>query len=183
MRFHSVAFALITASVTSTGFAQSAVGVTGSSARTIHWAQPTVASTTVQTAERQYGSFVLQALGGTIGSAAGLAVGLATINECDGDDDLACGLEKASVTGALGVIGATTAVVFVGRAAAERPSIVGSLLGGVAGSAVGVGLHHLITEEMSQNLPDAGTFALFTITQGVLAAAGGRIGAMMRARR
>ena len=175
-----VAFGIVTATVSSVGLAQSPAGVTRSLAQT-NGSSHTLASTPVQRSERDYGSFALQSLGGTVGSAAGLAIGLAVTNDCDGEDDVVCGLKKASLTGAIGVIGATVGVAVVGRDASQRPSIIGSLLGGVVGSIVGIGLHHLITEEMSQQIPDVGTIALFTLSQGTFAAAGGRIGAMIRA--
>jgi hypothetical protein len=161
---------------------QSPAGVTRSSSSSTVSSHVRVISTTAETAASRYGNFGLQALGGSLGSLAGVAVGLAVTDDCTGEDDVVCALETLSITGALGVMGATAGVAIAGRSANQRPSIVGGLLGAAAGTAIGVGLHHLITEEMNKELNDAGTFALFTISQGTFAAAGARLGAMLRSR-
>jgi hypothetical protein len=162
--------------------AQTPAGVTRSSSSWTASSRVPGISTTAETAASHYGSFGLQAVSGTLGSLAGLGIGLALTNDCTGEDDVVCALETLSIAGALGVVGATAGVAVAGRTANQRPSIVGGLLGAAAGTVIGVGLHHLITEEMNQRLNDAGTLALFTISQGSLAAAGARLGATLRAR-
>jgi hypothetical protein len=158
-RAASLALALLTASPT-TALAQrtSPAAVTGASA------------------------FAAEALGGTVGSALGIAVGLAIAkpDDCPPEDDVACPLQRLSITGLVGIAGATLGTAVAGRWARSDPSIVGAFLGAAAGAAVGIGLEHLITEEMGQSLGNAGAIVLFSVTQGILAAAGSRIGAALR---
>lgn len=127
-------------------------------------------------------AFTAEALGGTVGSALGIAIGLAVAkpNDCPSDDDVACTLQKLGITGIIGVAGATIGTAIAGRLAGTGPSIVGALLGAAAGAAVGIGLEHFITEEMDRTLGDAGTVVLFSMAQGILAAAGSRLVASLR---
>jgi hypothetical protein len=126
-------------------------------------------------------AFAAEAVGGAVGAALGIAVGLAIAkpNECAADDDVVCTLQRLSITGVVGVAGATIGTAVAGRLAGTRPSLAGALLGAVTGLAVGIGLEHLITEELNQSLGDAGAVVLFSVTQGILAAAGSRFVAQM----
>ena len=127
-------------------------------------------------------AFAIEALGGAAGSALGIAVGLAVANprECPSDDDVACILEKLAVTGLVGVAGTTIGATVAGRIGGTRPSAPGALLGALAGAAAAIALEHLLTEEMGRSLGDAGTVLLFSMTQGILAAAGSGLGARIR---
>lgn len=127
-------------------------------------------------------AFASEAVGGTIGSALGIAIGLAVArpSDCRSDDDVACALQKLGITGIIGVTGATIGTVVAGRWVGAKPSVVGAFLGAAAGAVAGIGLEHLVTEEMDRSLGDAGTIVLFSVTQGILAAAGSRIGARLR---
>jgi hypothetical protein len=100
-------------------------------------------------------AFGVEALGGMAGSALGIAIVLAVAkpNDCPSDDDVACTLQKLGITG---------------------------VVGAAAGAAVGVGLEHFITEEMNQSLGDSATVVLFSVTQGIVAAAGSRLGTRLR---
>jgi hypothetical protein len=126
-------------------------------------------------------AFAVEALGGTVGSALGIAIGLAVAkpDDCPPEDDVACTLQKLGITGIVGVAGATIGTAVAGRWAGTRPSLLGAFLGAAAGAAAGIGLEHLVTEEMSQSLGDAGTLVLFSVTQGIRAAAGSRLVARM----
>jgi hypothetical protein len=150
-------------------------------------ASPTVAlpQRTAPAAVTGASAFAAEALGGAAGSAVGVVLGLsiARPDDCPVEDDVVCPLQRLSVAGLMGVAGATIGTVVAGRAANTNPSLVGAFLGAVAGAAAGIGLDHLITEEMGQSLGDVGAIALFSVTQGVLAAAGSRIGARLAARR
>ena len=129
-------------------------------------------------------AFAAEALGGVLGSAVGIGVGLAVAqpDDCPSDDDVVCTLRRLGVTGAIGVVGGTIGTVVAGRLAGTEPSIAGAFLGAAAGAAAGIGLEHLITEEMGQSLGNAGAVLLFSVTQGILAAAGSRIGARLTRR-
>jgi hypothetical protein len=122
-------------------------------------------------------AFATEAVGGTIGSAIGIAVGLAVAKpaDCPSEDDVACTLQRLGITGVIGVAGATIGTHVAGRLAGTSPSLLGAFLGAAAGAAAGVGLEHLITEELNQQLGNAGTLLLFSVTQGLLAAAGSRL--------
>ena len=127
-------------------------------------------------------AFSVEALGGTVGSALGITIGLAVAKptDCPSDDDVACTLQKLGITGIIGVVGATIGTAVAGRWAATDPSLIGAFVGAAAGAAVGIGLEHLVTEEMDRSLGDVGTVVLFSVTQGILAAAGSRLGARLR---
>jgi hypothetical protein len=127
-------------------------------------------------------AFAVEALGGTVGSALGIAVGLAVAkpDECPSADDVVCTLRRLGITGIIGVAGATIGTAAVGRWAGTDPSLIGAFVGAAAGAAAGIGLEHLVTEEMGQSLGNAGTVVLFSVVQGMLAAAGSRLVARVR---
>jgi hypothetical protein len=127
-------------------------------------------------------AFGVEALGGTVGSALGIAIGLAIAkpNDCPSDDDVACTLQRLGITGIIGVAGATIGTAVAGRWADTDPSLIGAFVGAAAGAAIGIGLEHFVTEEMNRSLGDVGTVVLFSVTQGILAAAGSRLGARLR---
>jgi hypothetical protein len=124
-------------------------------------------------------AFAAEAVGGALGSAVGIGLGLAVArpDDCPSDDDVVCTLRRLGVTGVIGVIGATVGTAVAGRLADTDPSLVGAFLGAAAGAAAGIGLEHLITEEMGQPLGNVGAVLLFSVTQGILAAAGSRLAA------
>ena len=126
-------------------------------------------------------AFAIEAAGGTIGSLAGVALGLAVakVDSCD-SEDLSCILSGISVGGLGGVIGATLGTVVVGRSAGTRPSAVGAFVGSLIGVAAGVGVVHLITEEASTRLGRVGSVLVFSTSQGLVTALGSRIGASLR---
>ena len=128
-------------------------------------------------------AFAIEAAGGTVGSLAGVALGLAVarIDSCD-SEDLACILSGLSVGGRGGVGGATLGTVVVGRRFDTRPSTAGAIVGSVVGVAAGLGVVHLITEEASTRLGRVGGVLVFSTTQGLLTALGSRIGASIRDR-
>jgi hypothetical protein len=127
-------------------------------------------------------AFATEALGGAVGSALGIAIGLAVAkpDDCPSSDDVVCTLQRLGVTGVIGVVGTTIGSNVAGRLAGTNPSLLGGFLGAVAGAAAGVGLEHLITEELNQQLGNVGAVLLFSVTQGILAAAGSRILASIR---
>ena len=127
--------------------------------------------------------FAIEAAGGTVGSLAGVALGLAVarVDSCD-SEDLACILSGLSVGGLGGVIGATLGTVIVGRRFETRPSTAGAIVGSLVGVAAGIGIVHLITEEASTRLGRVGSVLVFSTSQGLVTALGSRIGASIRDR-
>src|SRR5215211_7434443 len=128
-------------------------------------------------------AFVMEAAGGTVGSLAGVTLGLAVarIDNCD-SEDLACILSGLSVGGLGGVVGATLGTVVAGRRFDTRPSTAGAIVGSLVGVAAGLGVVHLITEEASTRLGRVGGVLVFSTTQGLLTGLGSRIGASIRDR-
>lgn len=127
------------------------------------------------------GAFTIEAGGGTIGSLAGVLAGLAIArpDRCN-VDDLKCTLAGLGAGGIGGTIGATVGSVVAGRAAGTRPSTPGAFVGAVAGAFAGAGFVHLLTEEVNLHLGKPVTLVVFSLAQGVLTAAGSRIGASLR---
>ena len=127
-------------------------------------------------------AFAAEALGGTVGSAVGLAVGLAVArpDDCPSSDDIPCTLRRLGAVGVAGVAGATVGTVVAGRMAGSSPSVVGAFLGAAAGAVAGVALEHFVTEEMNRSIGNVGTLVLFSVTQGILAAAGSRLVVKLR---
>ena len=126
-------------------------------------------------------AFAIEAAAGTVGSLAGVALGLAvaSVDSCD-SEDLSCILSGISVGGLGGVIGATLGTVVAGRRLDTRPSAAGAFIGSLIGVAAGIGVVHLITEEASTRLGRVGSVLVFSTTQGVVTALGSRIGATLR---
>jgi hypothetical protein len=126
-------------------------------------------------------AFSIEAAGGTIGSLAGVVTGLAVgrIDRC-GDEELSCNLSALAVGAIVGTIGATAGAVIAGRTNDTRPSPIGAFAGAVVGAFAGVGAIHLLTEEANVRLNRPGVLVVFSLAQGVLTAAGSRLGASWR---
>jgi hypothetical protein len=133
----------------------------------------------LQTQEPSTGTRALavEALGGTAGSLAGVAAGLALhraiAGTCHGDD-LACVFEKIGTVGLVSVVGATVGTVAVGRAAGTRPSVLGATLGAVVGMAAGVGVMQLF-EDLAQVRDRSARIGMYVVTQGVVTAIGSAV--------
>jgi hypothetical protein len=123
-------------------------------------------------------AFSIEAAGGTIGSLAGVVTGLALarIDRC-GDEELSCNLSALAVGAIAGTIGATAGTVIAGRTNETRPSPIGAFAGAVAGAFAGVGAIHLLTEEANVRLNRPVVLVVFSVAQGLLTAAGSRLGA------
>lgn len=123
-------------------------------------------------------AFSIEAAGGTVGSFAGVVTGLAIarIDRC-GNEDLSCNLSALAVGAIAGTIGATAGTVIAGRMNETQPSPIGAFAGAVAGAFAGAGAIHLLTEEANVRLNRPVVLVVFSVAQGVLCAAGSRIGA------
>jgi hypothetical protein len=117
-------------------------------------------------------SLALEALGGSLGSAAGIGL-VVLISDC-GVDDLACDILTAGAAGVAGVVGATVGTALVARQTGARYSVAGAALGAILGTAVGLGVHYLVNSNSDRNLDDAIVLPIFAISQGLFAAIAGR---------
>jgi len=124
--------------------------------------------------------FSIEAAGGTLGSALGVGIGLliADPGDCDGED-LQCILEGLGVTGLVAAATAPLGTVLAGRAYDTEPSMLGAVLGSVAGVAVGLGVIKLF-DEAGVPLEGLGAGVAFTLSHGIVTALGSRLVAALR---
>jgi hypothetical protein len=134
------------------------------------WLGPAALSARSQQSARS--SVVLEALGGSVGSAAGIGL-VFLVSEC-GVDDLACEIVTVGVGGVAGVVGATLGTALVARQTGARHSVAGAVAGAILGTGVGLGVHYLLNRNSDRNLGDMVVVPIFAISQGVFAAVGGR---------
>ena len=118
------------------------------------------------------GSFVVEALGGSLGSLAG--IGVIALTSCGGDD-LGCSIIRVGAGGVTGAIGATIGTALAARYTRSRRSVVGSALGAVVGTGVGLGVHYAFNRNSDRNLGDAVVVPIFVLSQGTFAAIGSRL--------
>lgn len=119
------------------------------------------------------GGFVLEGLGGAVGSLAGIGV-VALAAHC-GHEDLGCVILNVGAGGALGAVGATIGTTLVARHTKSARSVAGAALGALVGTGVGLGLHYAFNHSSDRNLGDAVTVPLFVISQGAFSALGSRL--------
>jgi hypothetical protein len=115
---------------------------------------------------------VLEALGGSVGAAAGIGIVL-LVSDC-GVDDMACEFISVGIAGAAGVVGATLGTRLVARQTGAKHAVAGAALGAILGTAVGLGVHYLVNRNSDRNLDDAIVLPIFAISQGLFAAIVGR---------
>jgi uncharacterized membrane protein YfcA len=131
-----------------------------------------------QRAPRSGGSaFAVEAVGGVVGSLVGVGAGLLianAVNACE-SEDLVCDIRRVTTTGVASIAGATLGTVVAGRTADTQPSTLGAFLGALAGTAAGVGMVHLLTEETKIARNNATLVVAYSVTQGIVAAVGSRI--------
>lgn len=118
--------------------------------------------------------FALEALGGSAGSLVGIGL-VALASEC-GVEDMGCIITTVGAGGVMGAAGATLGVTLAARATGSPRSFAGAAIGAVVGTGVGLGLHWLLNHNSDRNLGDRIVVPIFVLSQGVLAAAGSRIG-------
>ena len=143
-------------------------------AATLGLATPALAQSSVAPSRAgvSRGAFAIEALAGTAGSLAGIAiVGLGT--DCDADD-LGCVINRIGGAGALGAVGATVGVALAARRTGAPRSTAGAAIGAVVGTGVGLGVHYLLNRNSDRNLDRAVVIPIFAVSQGVVAALGSR---------
>jgi len=125
---------------------------------------------------RGVAAFGIEAAGGVLGSAAGLGLGFLITNPGDcPSDDLGCTLQKVGAALAISAGGSGLGTVVLGRASHTQPSALGAFVGAAVGIAAGVGVVHLISEELDLSREDAVLWVGYTLTQGVVSALGSRL--------
>ncbi|MCI0435309.1 MAG: hypothetical protein L0271_16960 [Gemmatimonadetes bacterium] len=135
-----------------------------------------------QAADRSAGNALLvESAGGILGSGAGLGLGLllADAGGCV-SDDISCYIENAAIAAAISTIGSGLGTNLAGRIGSTRPSAVAGWIGAIAGAAAGIGVTHLLAEELDLTRSDLVLAFSYSITQGVVSAVGSRIGAWLR---
>lgn len=154
------------------GLTAAAVAAVATGAASTAGAQAPVAAP----AGARYGggtAFAIEALAGSVGSLAGMAVvGLGS--DCD-SDDLGCIINTIGAGGIAGMVGATVAVTLAARHTGSPRSVAGAALGAVVGTGVGLGVHYLVNKGTDRNLGEAVVIPIFAVSQGVVAAAGSRL--------
>jgi hypothetical protein len=126
-------------------------------------------------------AFAIEAAGGSIGSVAGAALGLAISrpDKCE-TEDLSCEIRALGVAGVTSAVGAAAGAVFAGRKSNTRPSTVGAIAGSIAGAVAGVAVIHGLTEEANLRLEKPAILLAYSVTQGIVTAIGSRLIASMR---
>ena len=139
----------------------------------------TSAQRTATTGLRAFG---IEAAGGVLGSALGLAVVIAAVRDCDSDDTVRCALLPAAGALVAGTALSATGAIVIGRANDTAPSAPGAILGAIAGAFAGIGVDHLLREELNAHHNRVATVLTIALTQGIATALGSRAFAAVRRR-
>jgi hypothetical protein len=117
-------------------------------------------------------AFLLEALGGSVGSLVG--IGLVGLTAACGVEDLACIIRKVGAAGALGVVGATVGTTLVARRTGSDRSAAGAAIGAIVGTGFALGTNWLL-ERANYELGRATIVPMVVLSQGTFAAAGSRL--------
>ena len=117
-------------------------------------------------------AFVVDALGGSLGSL--LGIGVVALTSCQGED-LGCSIIRIGAGGVAGAVGATIGTTLAARYTGSRRSVVGAALGAVFGTGIGLGVHYAFNRNSDRNLGDAVVVPIFILSQGTFAAIGSRM--------
>lgn len=125
-------------------------------------------------------AFGIEAAGAVGGSLVGVGLGILIAQPDDCGDDLSCTLNDAALVGLSSALGAAGGDFLVGRLAGTDPDLLGAALGAVVGAVAGAGLLKLLEEAGTGASEGATAVISFSVTQGVLTAAGSRMLAAIR---
>jgi hypothetical protein len=117
-------------------------------------------------------AFVVEALGGSLGSLVG--IGAIALTSCHGDD-LGCSIIRVGAGGVVGAVGATVGTTLAAHYTNSRRSVIGAALGAIVGTGVGLGVHYAFNRNSDRNLGDAVVVPIFVLSQGTFAAIGSRM--------
>lgn len=120
--------------------------------------------------------FITEWAGGTLGSLAGLGLGLAIFRPDNCGDDLSCMFEGFGAMWLTSSLGAGAGVHIGGRLGNTSPSLTGAVIGGVVGAVAGAVISAVMDEFSTGAGEGVSGIATFTITQGLVSALGSRIG-------
>lgn len=121
-------------------------------------------------------AFAIEAAGGVVGSAVGIGVVLVVLPECrDNEDTVRCALLPAAAALAAATAMSATGAVLAGRAFDTHPSVPGAILGAIGGAFAGIGVDHLLREELNVHHNRVATVMTLAIMQGLLTAATSRL--------
>jgi hypothetical protein len=120
-------------------------------------------------------AFGLEAAGAVGGSLVGVGLGILIAQPDDCGEDLSCTLNDVALVGLSSAVGAAGGDYLVGRLADTDPDLLGAALGAVLGAAAGAGLLKLLEEAGTGANEGAVAVISFSVTQGLLTAAGSRI--------
>lgn len=126
-------------------------------------------------------SFRNESIGGALGSIAGLGIGLLLSDpgDCD-NEDLQCILERLGIGLAASAGGAATGTLIAGHLGRSRPSAIGAGVGAITGVAAGVGVTHLLSEDLDVTNDGVILLLAYALTHGITTALGSRVGAWLR---
>lgn len=125
-------------------------------------------------------AFAVEAVGGALGSAAGVGVGLALTGPEQCGEDLGCALRALGTSGLLSSAAAPLGVRVAGAMGETRPSMGGAVIGSLAGVAAGVGMLKLLEESTRPGIRQVPALVVHSATHGIVTALGSRIGAALR---
>jgi hypothetical protein len=134
--------------------------------------RPTAARVSTPPAPNSSGTFLIEALGGSLGSLIG--VGAVALTSCHGED-FGCSVIRVGAGGVAGAIGATIGTSLTAHHTNSRRSVLGAALGAIVGTGVGLGVHYAFNHGSDRNLGDAVTVPIFVVSQGTFAALGSRL--------
>lgn len=143
---------------------------------------PAAAAATAQRSEHGFGAALgIEAAGGFLGSLAGLGLGVLVFDPDDcNNEDLECLLKDAAGVMLVGAAGSAGGAYAVGRWQDTRPSLLGAVVGSLGGLAAGLGLDHLLAEDVDLIRDEGVRLVIYSATQGLVTALGSRIGDALR---
>ncbi|HEX6134784.1 MAG TPA: hypothetical protein VFZ24_12525 [Longimicrobiales bacterium] len=120
-------------------------------------------------------AFGIESLGGIAGSAAGFGAVALLAGDCAAE--LTCALGTATTAVLMGTAVSAGGAYLFGRLAGTEPNGPGAIIGALAGAAAVIGVDHVLS---NVNTSDSGRRVAYALSQGLLTAAGSRIGALLR---
>ena len=138
-----------------------------------------VAAGSLRAQQSDASAFAIAFGGALAGSAAGVGLGLALAGPCDAED-LSCELRGVGTVLLLSVPASAGGSLLASQWANSRRSALGAGIGAVAGAAAGVGMIHLLTEEVHVVSGRLASLLVYSATQATVTAIGSQLVAAWR---